>query len=201
VVTQPAYVRNLKAYVKIRAGGAYTPTEAVDAVFAESDRGAAILTATGVEDTLEWACARKMKLKPEALDAVFGFDGLAGTFSAKIHLAFALGIIDRETHDQIDLLREIRNACAHSRKPINFELPELKAITLVAIKDLTPILQLQQPGALRDGFVLTCNYVEQCIIKGRRVPAVRFLAAMQREVRRRASPNKPHPRSSRGGLR
>ena len=45
---------------------------------------------------------------------MFSNEGCVGTFSSKIDLAFAMGIISKEVRDDIDIFRRIRNDCAHS---------------------------------------------------------------------------------------
>jgi hypothetical protein len=44
-----------------------------------------------------------------------------GTFSAKIAVAFALGIINSEVRSQLDRIRRIRNAFAHAMLTVSFE--------------------------------------------------------------------------------
>jgi len=43
-----------------------------------------------------------------------------GTFSAKIIMAYALGLIDNDTRQNLDVVRHIRNAFAHSKRLIDF---------------------------------------------------------------------------------
>jgi hypothetical protein len=43
------------------------------------------------------------------------------SFSAKILIAYALGIIDNEYKSQLDRFRSIRNVFAHAVKPVDFE--------------------------------------------------------------------------------
>ncbi|MHB1206591.1 MAG: DUF4145 domain-containing protein [Rhodospirillaceae bacterium] len=57
-------------------------------------------------------------------------------------MAYALGVIDRRTRSNLDYIREVRNACAHSSKPISFRTPEVKAVAnlilLPGVKASTP---------------------------------------------------------------
>jgi hypothetical protein len=45
-------------------------------------------------------------------------DAPLATFSAKIRLAYALSIFGSSTRDDLDTIREIRNAFAHSTRPL-----------------------------------------------------------------------------------
>jgi DNA-binding MltR family transcriptional regulator len=67
------------------------------------------------------------------------FDGTAplSTFSAKIKIAYAMGIIGKLTRHDLEKLREIRNAFAHSIRHLSFDLPEIANIveSFNALKD------------------------------------------------------------------
>lgn len=47
-------------------------------------------------------------------EEMFSNNGCVSTFSSKIDLAFAIGIISKEVRDDMDIFRRIRNDCAHS---------------------------------------------------------------------------------------
>jgi hypothetical protein len=128
VVTQPAYLRALKAYTRLRYGSDEDISAAVVDLSEESDRGALMLAATGTEDMLEFEILKHMPtllVDEAARKQMFEQDGPIATFSRKIAIAYALGILDKEYRAKADLIREIRNACAHSRKPISLKIPEV----------------------------------------------------------------------------
>jgi len=103
----------------------------------ETDRGAVILMATVVEDMLGAAIRKRMdKLSPDEDARLFGPDAPLGTFSAKIRIAHALGIIKREQMAMCDILREMRNACAHSRRAISFKNKVLRDMLGVAMSPI-----------------------------------------------------------------
>ena len=64
---------------------------------------------------------------------MLGDRGPISTYADKILMAYALGFIDKETRKRINIIREIRNACAHSRMPITLEVDALIAPMKVAI--------------------------------------------------------------------
>lgn len=165
MVTQPAYLKNLKAFARAQLRKEITPKEAVQSVMAESYRGAVILAASGIEDMLEWAITNKLPgLKGEApaTDTIFGVNGIAGTFSNKIALAFALGLIDKETRREIGLIRELRNACAHARLSISFATPEVQAVVKEVIPDVFPhLIDPNNAAVLRFCFVLKCTNINR----------------------------------------
>jgi hypothetical protein len=53
------------------------------------------------------------------------FNGPLSSFAAKIDLAYALNLIENETHRDLRTVVDIRNEFAHSRKFLNFLSPEM----------------------------------------------------------------------------
>ena len=93
------------------------------------DRAGAILGATMVEDMLRRALLAKFRtLNAGETDRLFGPDQPLGSFSAKIKLAYALGMCDRRDAQNLDSLRAIRNTFAHDQKPLTFKTAEVHEI-------------------------------------------------------------------------
>jgi dUTPase len=132
MVTQPAYLRNLKEYARRRTTDSKTETDELIADYSsESDRGAIILVATTIEDMLQDQITKNLPVlltDETARKKMFEHDGLISSFSKKIEMAYAMGIIDEDYRKKIDLVREIRNACAHSRFPISMEKKVLQDV-------------------------------------------------------------------------
>jgi hypothetical protein len=160
MVSQPTYLRNLKAFMRAQLGWDTEPKLSVENITGESDRGAVILAATGVEDMLEWAILARMPgllRDPSARDSVFGVNGPAGNFSNKIAMAYALGLIDRGARRDIHLIREMRNCCAHARQQVSFSTPEIQEVCRKVLAELVPhMVDPTDGGALRFAFTLQC---------------------------------------------
>jgi hypothetical protein len=98
-----------------------------DALWAEiiaerNDRGAALIAGTLVENVLRRAIMRRLvPLTQGEVDSLFGRDAPLSTFSDLIRIAHAFGLIPKEIKLDLDRLREIRNAFAHTYFPVNFE--------------------------------------------------------------------------------
>jgi DNA-binding MltR family transcriptional regulator len=134
-------------------------SEDIDKALAEittdGPRGAIIIGATLLEDALRVVIRRHMvPLKKEEADQLFTSTAPLATFSAKIKLAYALGIIGPKTRDDLDDIRELRNAFAHGKMVLKFETPEItetiKALNCLATLgkwSLTP--RLLYRGAVR----------------------------------------------------
>lgn len=93
-----------------------------------SDRTAAIVLASWVERTLEQFVLAALPRNDERTGKkLLERDGPLGSFYAKIHLGFALGLYEEATRDNLDIVRAVRNAFAHSAVQITFETPQAAA--------------------------------------------------------------------------
>lgn len=103
----------------------------LDAVWArmkvESDRGAAIMGSALIEGILTETLVSAMVNK-DSRQSLFDDKGAPlATFSNKTIVAYALDLIDAETRDHIDVIRQIRNAFSHALLPIDFNTREVDA--------------------------------------------------------------------------
>jgi hypothetical protein len=109
----------------------------LDEFAGESDRGAVLVAADIVADTLGSVIEA---LRPAAFEAsrlkqLMRYPGSIATFSARSDIAFLAGFIDATAHASIDKLRKLRNGAAHSQSAFN--LLDHRD-TLRAIADLGP---------------------------------------------------------------
>ena len=107
----------------------------------ESDYIVAITGVSLVEAALEKLILLKLQCRNKDLDnRLFGFEGPLGTFSGKIAVAAAFGVITTPLMRELDAFRNLRNAFAHSRTPLSFSNPvvanEVMALGIVkAVND------------------------------------------------------------------
>lgn len=125
--SEPKSIISLRAYAKLRLTDDNID-ELAQAFLGESDRTVVVVLASILEDVL--ANQIRQRLRPMSADEekalrLFSFDGPFGTFSTLINVGYALEIIDENTRAELHDLREMRNACAHSPRPISFATPEL----------------------------------------------------------------------------
>jgi len=91
-----------------------------------SDRGACLLIAAQLENELEAAIASALpKMQSDVRREMFEQDGPLATFSRKISMAAALGIIGPKTRANFRIVRHVRNAFAHAKIPISFATEEV----------------------------------------------------------------------------
>jgi len=116
----------------------------LDVYNGESDRAAAILAATFLDNTLRELLLSHMIDNP-IIKALFEGDRPLASFSARISIAFGLGLLPRNIYADLELVRKIRNHFAHSEVAAIFgvspvrdwcaELSVVKAGSELAVMD------------------------------------------------------------------
>ena len=144
------------------------PEEHVHHLIGETSRARIILNGSAIEHMLAHRLEQMMpSLNSDEHSRIFGPDGPLGTFANKTRIAKGLGIIDRTTSKQIDVIRAMRNAAAHCVTPISFADKPLKdGVLQIAPCNLRPQIKLLEAGALRDYFELTCMSINSLLISG-----------------------------------
>jgi hypothetical protein len=82
----------------------------------ESERGKIILFATQIDETLKDLLLKFLKprrAKREGDDELFRVFAPLSTFAGRIAASYRLGLISKDDADAFDILRDIRNDCAH----------------------------------------------------------------------------------------
>lgn len=102
----------------------------LDVLNAESPRGR-VLVAASFLDNLLHETLRSFLIEGKPQDQLLsGFNAPIGSFSAKIALAAALGLISDSERDECDLIRRIRNKFAHAVHP-SFDDEGVKSLCLL----------------------------------------------------------------------
>jgi len=97
----------------------------------ESDRGCAIFSAAILEDGLEQllraVCRTDDPVAGKIVDSLFQTYAPFSTFSAKIQVTYALGLIPKDLKEILDLIRKLRNDFAHGKGSVTFQTPECQS--------------------------------------------------------------------------
>lgn len=121
----------------------------------ESDRGAAVLAAALFEHRLQGLIERRFVNCDKKVQRLFL------SFRAKIDLAYALGLYDRETRDALHVVLEIRNKFAHSPDPMGFDHQEIAA----ECRKLD--VAVQDPDNFREQYLTYFRLAERKLVLGR----------------------------------
>lgn len=87
----------------------------------ETDRGCALMSAAFLDSELTALLKSKLIYDKAIFNSLFAHSGPLGTFSAKIDLAYSIGLIGKKAHRDLHIIRKLRNDFAHLSEPITFE--------------------------------------------------------------------------------
>jgi hypothetical protein len=96
----------------------------------ESERATAILAAAWIDKLLERKLAQLFSGgNAKARAKLFAASGPFASFSAKINAAFCVGWLDADVHNDLDVIRRIRNEFAHQIQGLSMESPKIRSLT------------------------------------------------------------------------
>jgi hypothetical protein len=131
-----AMARRIQSIAKLRKVARVEPdTTHLEALEQElylstNDRAVVVLMASFVEEHVRRLLKAKLRadLSTEDSDRLFDYQGPFGSFAARTLSAYAMGLIGPIVRSDLDLIRNLRNEFAHSRVPIDFKTPEVRAV-------------------------------------------------------------------------
>jgi hypothetical protein len=139
----------------------------------DDDRTAALVSASDLEGSIEQAISKRMRpLSTQEYNDLFFGDSPLATFSAKIKLGYALRIYGSETRTELDLIRDVRNAFAHSRRAISFSIPEVADICDL-LRSYKQNAETQEIAGPKKKFVDSCYRIAIKIMAADVVDALR----------------------------
>ena len=124
-----------------------------------SDRAAVLVGAAYLDHSLRTFLRSTFVygLSERELTTIFEDQGAPlGTFNGRILIAHALGAYDTATRDELHVIRRIRNACAHSPRPITFADPLVLAEAALLRKPEYPLLHSESHSDARNSFASRC---------------------------------------------
>ena len=88
----------------------------------ESERGAILIGVSKVEVYLESLILKVLPSQEKSYtNKLLNYPGALSSFSGKIELSFAFGILDKATYESLNTLRKIRNDAAHSKEEFSLQ--------------------------------------------------------------------------------
>ncbi len=102
---------------------------ATNELMTDGHRGIAVLGAALLEDLLRVGILYNMRtLSTAEQDKLFSGYGPLSSFSTKIQIAYAIGLIGPNVTHDLETIREIRNGFAHTALQVDFGSPEVIAL-------------------------------------------------------------------------
>jgi DNA-binding MltR family transcriptional regulator len=170
---KPNSIKKLRAFYKDKLVS--IDVEALTSELAgESDRAVIILLGTLIDDTLMHQISQRLSFSPSQLDVaqIFRFEGPLGTFSARAEIARLFGIINDDLYQQIDTVRELRNACAHSRYVLRFSNPVISNVVLRIFKPVGVLEAPKNGNEMKRQFILEALAIMLTLALGSREAAI-----------------------------
>jgi DNA-binding MltR family transcriptional regulator len=92
----------------------------------ETDRGCALMAASFLENELSLLLKEKFVGNNSQIEELFEFNGPLGTFSSKIKISYCIGLINKQSFKDLEIIRRVRNDFGHQFKPIEFTSENIK---------------------------------------------------------------------------
>ena len=96
-------------------------TAAMAEIEKQTDQGAAIVGAAYIDLVVREALTARMGDLPDIVTLLFDNRGPLQDFGARIQLAFAIGIIGHGAYTDLCIIKDVRNAFAHSAEAMDFD--------------------------------------------------------------------------------
>jgi DNA-binding MltR family transcriptional regulator len=123
--------------------------EAMKELETDGPRGAVLLGHSMLENIMKRVLLYRMvALSKDEEDRLFGGLGPLSSMSSRTMLAYALGIINKETKRLLDKVREIRNQFGHTGKKVTFDDPKV-------VKLCGQLIQFKEKTGPREIYVRT----------------------------------------------
>ena len=185
----PKSVTSLRAYWKMP--GLPDPAEMAQELLGESDRAAIILAGSLLDDALKYRISQSLAIEAteKQITSIFDYPGPLGTFSDRTSLAYIFGFIDKTTTKQLNDIRELRNGCAHSTKPMSFSVPQVANVVKRLLHPTgTAQLKESSPAGMKGAFVFEFLYIHNTLIHGSREAGVQSINEAWAEAQSEPSP-------------
>lgn len=91
----------------------------------ESDRGCALWAASLLDEKLKDMWRSILAGNKKEVEALLNNMGPLSTFSARVKLAYNLGIFDKDRYKEYTAIRKIRNEFAHSSDTLDYSSPKI----------------------------------------------------------------------------
>ena len=97
----------------------------------QTDRGAALIVATWLDEELRAAIKTKFINSDSNENRMFEGNGPLSTFSSKIEIGYSLGLLSKQNYSDLTIIRKIRNDFAHSildsnSEPVSFSSQHIR---------------------------------------------------------------------------
>lgn len=142
----------------------------------QTHAGVVMIVAAALDRLLEEALTTKMvTLNREIRDKLFGDYGTLRGFSAKIDIAFSLGLLDGETRNILTAVRKCRNLFAHTNELLSFESLEVRNILAPSTTQSTVVNSIED-------FISIAEVIESHVLKAVGIPLKETISKLKADI-------------------
>jgi len=156
VTSEPGSILTLKRMMRDTPGSDEIKAILADLFSEKNDQAFAVTIAAILDGVVERTVRKKLVcLNKREEKELFDGTGPLATFSARIRIGYALGLFDRFIRDDLETIREIRNAFAHTKKVISFDSAEVSTVCtrLILAENVEKQLRTPPGGPLPKGAI------------------------------------------------
>jgi hypothetical protein len=167
----PAYRKAFREFISSLPGIDDLPAMEQEFYLTPSARAAVLLQASLVEDTLRRMIQAKFVtgMSSDLTSRIFESNGPISTFGNRIIIGRALGLYGSVFHHDLEIIRELRNAFAHTRHPLEFETKE--------VADMCKHLRVVDSKLRQQPPIYSEKYPDRKTVINKKHPRTRFTAA------------------------
>ncbi len=147
---QKAAIGKLRALLASDGESEHFIQFAQEAYKQKSDRAAALVIVANTDNALQYGLSRRLAVAYED-DRLFGNGSPMDTFDKKIRMAVALRLIGPETENNLQIVKQIRNAFAHSNIHLTFKTQEIASLCRFLV---LPIINPPKTIKVRNGKII-----------------------------------------------
>jgi DNA-binding MltR family transcriptional regulator len=126
-------------------------------IIAQTDRGAAVLAASLLDEHLKWAIDRLfVEMSNKDAKSIFDGTGPLSTFKGRTDICFALGVIDQACRRDLGIIGRIRNRFAHRVEVITFNEPTISSLCEQLLLPVGHLHLLRPDQMNRSKFLFSC---------------------------------------------
>lgn len=149
--------------------------DVISEIETQTDRAAALIAASFLEDRLEELIKTKFVEDNNLLSRMFKGYGPLASFSAKIDISVLMGLNDEAIAEMLRVIKNIRNDFAHDIRPIDFNTQKIRD-KVNSIPDIeTPKINIF--GDERDAW--SENLIEQILDGQKKGPRQKYMSAVK----------------------
>jgi DNA-binding MltR family transcriptional regulator len=159
--------------------------KAIHEIDTSDDRAIAIAAGAFLEEHLALALKARFHQDEKILNEMFRVNGPLGSFSAKINMAYLIGLCSKETCKEMHTIKEIRNEFAHKGMTRNFDSQRVRDLAnnlkfgkkiQITIEELSgpggvvvgdPVFQSDErdmPKTPREHYVKSCQMIQALLV-------------------------------------